>query len=129
MTQECMQGLRVLVVEDDYLIAADLAEHLAEFGVEVIGPVCSVAAALNVVNSLGTEIDGASLDVNLQGERVYPVADALRAKHVPFVFSTGYDAAGVPQHYHDIPRCSKPVDTKILAHTLVKHVRSGKRLG
>jgi DNA-binding response OmpR family regulator len=115
-----------LVVEDDYLIAADLAEHLAEFGVEVIGPVCSVEAALNLVNTLSVELDGASLDVNLRGERVYPVADALRARHVPFVFSTGYDAGVVPPPYRDIPRCAKPVDMKILALTLVEHVRDAK---
>jgi CheY-like chemotaxis protein len=126
MTRENVQALRVLVVEDDYLIATDLAAQLEEFGVEVVGPICSVEAALNLVNSIGEELDGASLDVNLNGERVYPVADALLAKHVPFVFSTGYDAAVVPQSYRDIPRCEKPVDMKMLAHTLVKHVRGSK---
>jgi CheY-like chemotaxis protein len=126
MTRENIPALRVLVVEDDYLIATDLAVQLEECGVEVIGPIYSVEAALTLVNSLGIELDGASLDVNLKGERVYPVADALLAKHVPFVFSTGYDAAVVPQSYRDIPRCEKPVDMKTLAHTLVNHVRSSQ---
>lgn len=126
MMGEDLSGLRVLVVEDDYLVATDLAAHLEEYGVEVIGPVCSVQAALDVVNTLGEDLDGASLDVNLRGERVYPVADALLAKHVPFVFSTGYDAAIVPEDYRDVPCCSKPVDTKMLAHTLVEQVRGRK---
>jgi CheY-like chemotaxis protein len=125
MSDENLRDLRVLVVEDDYMIATDLMEQLQDAGAEVIGPVASVKAALLVIES-GEHLDGALLDVNLKGERVYPVADALIAKGVPFIFSTGYDERLVPADYRDIPRCEKPVDTAVLTHTLGAHVQHRK---
>ena len=59
------------------------------------------------------------LDVNLRGERVYPVADALRRKHVPFIFASGYGSEMEPGAYAEVPRCIKPVDYVVLAKTLL----------
>jgi DNA-binding LytR/AlgR family response regulator len=107
---ERLKGRCLLVVEDEYLIAADLTASLESIGVEVVGPAASVEEALTLVANDGDRLDGAVLDINLRNERVYPVADVLAARGVPFVFTTGYDAVAVPSPYADAPRCEKPVD-------------------
>jgi DNA-binding LytR/AlgR family response regulator len=107
---ERLKGRRLLVVEDEYLIAADLTASLESLGVEVIGPAASVEQALSFIENNGSRLDGAVLDINLQNERVYPVADALTALGIPFVFTTGYDAVAVPAAYARAPRCEKPID-------------------
>ena len=85
-----LRGRRLLVVEDNYIVAADITLALEERGVEVIGPAGSVGVALKLIAEQNP-IDGAVLDVDLRGQRVYPVADALRDAGIPFVFTTGYD--------------------------------------
>ena len=105
-----LQGLRVLVVEDDYVIALDLVRALDELGALVVGPVGTATEAVQLVGEHGAEIDAAILDVNLGSHTVYPVADALRDRAVPFVFATGYEAWSIPPAYSGVPRCSKPVD-------------------
>ena len=106
---EGLAGKRLLLVEDEYLIAADLAFKLERAGVEVIGPVGTVEGALELVRDQGG-LDGALLDVNLGGERVFPVADALADQGVPFIFTTGYDASIVPTAHAGAPRHEKPID-------------------
>jgi CheY-like chemotaxis protein len=105
-----LKGRRLLVVEDDYLIAADLANSLEELGIDVVGPAGSVEDALDLVERQGERLDAAVLDINLREERVYPVANALAARGIPFVFTTGYDAVAIPEAYASAPRCEKPVD-------------------
>jgi DNA-binding LytR/AlgR family response regulator len=77
-------GLRILVVEDEYMVADELRRDLAEHGVEVVGPAAKVSEVLRFLAVAGT-LDGAVLDVNLGGEMVFPVADLLRKRGVPFV--------------------------------------------
>ena len=114
---ECaLANLRVLVVEDEYFLADDMAQALREVGARVIGPVPSRDRALALLAE--QPVDVAVLDINLKGETVYPVADALRAKGVPFVFATGYDSRAVPDGYKDVPRWEKPFLPKYLAATL-----------
>jgi DNA-binding NtrC family response regulator len=108
--REGLAGKRLLVVEDEYMIASYLACALEDAGAEVIGPAGTVEDALELVESDGDRLDGAVLDVNLRDERVYPVADALAARGVPFVLATGYDKTSIPPAYADVPRCEKPVD-------------------
>ena len=118
------QGLKrrcLLVVEDEYLIAADLTASLESLGVEVIGPAASVEEALTLVKNDGHRLDGAVLDINLRNERVYPVAEVLTARGVPFVFTTGYDAVALPNAYAGAPRCEKPVDKVQLVRWLLSH--------
>jgi len=115
---EPLKGRRLLVVEDEYLIAADLTASLESLGVEVIGPAASVEEALSFIENNGGRLDGAVLDINLRNERVYPVADALTALGVPFVFTTGYDAVAVPAAYARAPRCEKPIDETQLVRWL-----------
>jgi DNA-binding LytR/AlgR family response regulator len=114
---DLLRGRRLLVVEDDYLIAADVAASLGDFGAIVIGPAGSIEDALRLIGA-HDRIDAAVLDVNLRGERVYAVADALRARGVPFVFATGYDAGMLPERYEGVPRCGKPVNVGRLAELL-----------
>lgn len=113
-----MSGRRILIVEDEYIIAADLAQSLEDLGVMVIGPAGSVADALALMADQPA-IDAAVLDVTLGAEKITPVADALRARGVPFVFATGYDAWIIPSAYADAPRFKKPVDTRALAQVLL----------
>jgi CheY-like chemotaxis protein len=124
---EALRGRRLLVVEDEYLVAIDLAEALANLGVEVIGPAGSVDEALNFVETAGAELDAAVLDINLRDDRVFPVAEVLAARGVPFVFTTGYDAVAIPNAFVDIPRCEKPVDRGQLIRLLSDALRRSSR--
>jgi CheY-like chemotaxis protein len=117
---EHLKGRRLLLVEDEYLVAADLAASLESLGAEVIGPAASVEEALSFVQKDGVPLDGAVLDINLRNERVYPVADVLTARGIPFVFTTGYDAVAIPSAYAQVPRCEKPVDRTQLVRWLSK---------
>ncbi len=101
-----LQGLRVLVVEDEAAISLLLEDMLLDFGCEVIGPAARLAAALDTVNR--EQVDLAILDVNVAGEPIYPVAEALVQRSVPFVFSTGYGSAGIKDAYRDRPVLQKP---------------------
>lgn len=112
-----LAGRRVLLVEDEYLIVGDLVRAFEAAGVVVLGPAASVRAALRLVADT-PRIDGAVLDINLRGEMVYPVVDALRDRRVPFVFATGYDEAVIPAPYADAIRCEKPVDPARIAAAL-----------
>jgi ActR/RegA family two-component response regulator len=117
---EALRGRRLLIVEDDYFIAADLARSLEKLGLQIIGPVGSVRDALDLVAAEGEALDGAVLDIHLGDERAFPIADALTGLCVPFVFVTGYDAVAIPEPYASRPRCEKPVDRDLLLRTLRK---------
>ena len=97
---------RVLVVEDEMLLAMLVQDTLTELGYEVVGPVSHVAAALQLVGDL--PLDGAVLDINLGDERVYPVAEELSARGIPFLFATGYDVSGIEEAFRARPRLQKP---------------------
>lgn len=115
-----LRGLRLLIVEDEFLIAMDLAQTFEDLGIEVVGPAGSVADALELLEIEGDRLDGAVLDVNVRDQTVYPVADALAARGVPFVFATGYDAVLAPERHAGVPRCEKPVDKRQLASLFVR---------
>jgi CheY-like chemotaxis protein len=96
----------VLVVEDEALIALDIEATLRRGGFEVLGPAASVGDAARL--TAGVAVDAAVLDVNLGQEQVFPVADALAARDVPFVFLTGYGRAILPARHRDRPVAIKP---------------------
>ena len=112
------KGQRVLVVEDEYLLAEDLREGLEHQGAEVMGPAATVADALALLRT-GPAPYVAILDINLGGEMVYPVADALRARGIPFIFATGYEPWSIPKAYADVPRAEKPVELTQSASKLI----------
>jgi CheY-like chemotaxis protein len=101
---EALQGVKVLVVEDEYLVAALMEDILESAGCVVAGPIPRLAQALDAASSQAYDV--AVLDVNLAGERVYPVADILAQRNVPFVFVTGYGV--LPGEYANRPRLCKP---------------------
>ena len=108
---------RILIVEDEYLIALDLAEGVRQLGCDVLGPVGRVDAAMDLVEAK-PDIDAALLDVNLNGERVFPVADRLIARDVPVVLMTGYDESTIPGRYASINSFTKPVTRAMLCDAL-----------
>jgi CheY-like chemotaxis protein len=118
MRKRPLEGCHVLIVEDEYLVAADLAAALEECGAVVFAPVGSVKDALDQIAHHGESLDAAVLDINLRGETVYPVAAKLYALNVPFVFTTGYDADGIPSLYSEVPRLEKPADIGKLVRIL-----------
>ncbi|WP_201842033.1 response regulator [Microvirga zambiensis] len=108
---------RILVVEDEYFIADEMALALRAFGAEVIGPVPTMDKAIKIVES--TEpIHAAILDVNLKGARVFPLADILGERGIPFVFATGYSGTAIPAAYEAVPLWEKPFDPRALAQAL-----------
>jgi DNA-binding response OmpR family regulator len=115
---------RILLVEDEYLLALDLQSELEDIGVVVLGPEPSVAGALRRVAD-EPRIDAAVLDVNLGGEFVFPVADALRARGVPFIFCSGYHDSVTRDRYPDVVNCAKPVDRRRLLNSLRDLVDDG----
>ncbi len=103
-----MSGLSILVVDDESMIAMLLQDMLMDLGCSVVGPAGAVAPAIALIDSSGRALDGAFLDVNLRGELVYPVADALLHRSVPFVFVTGYSRHQIDPRYAAIPALPKP---------------------
>lgn len=114
---EELNGLRVLVVEDEAAISLLLEDMLLDFGCEVVGPAARLAAALEVAQN--AELDLAILDVNVAGEPIYPVAEALHGRGIPFVFSTGYGSSGIKDAYRDRPVLQKPFAQHDLKQKLV----------
>jgi CheY-like chemotaxis protein len=114
-----LAGRRVLVVEDEFFLADDIAQTLCEAGAEVIGPIARVAKALEILAN-GQAVDAAILDLDVRGEKSFPIADILRARHVPHLFQTGYDPDAIPELYRDTPRCEKPYDVSALPELLCK---------
>jgi PAS domain S-box-containing protein len=104
---------RVLVVEDETLIAMDLCKALKFRGWEIAGPAPSIAAALRLLSE-GPLPDAAVLDVNLNGMPVYPLAERLQALGVPLVFCTGYEQLDESGRYHDCPIIRKPMNHSLL---------------
>lgn len=110
-------GRRVLVVEDEALVAAQIEDLLADAGYIVVGPAARVSEGFDQLYAAAP--DAALLDINLAGERSFPLAELLRAKRVPFAFCTGYgEAAVLPEHLRDAPLIAKPFET----HELLKLV-------
>lgn len=98
---------RVLIVEDEFLIALHVEDVMTGLGFEVVGPIPTLEQALDIARS--EPLDGAVLDVNLAGTYVFPLAEELALRGVPFIMTTGYEAFSVPESLRDRPRLQKPV--------------------
>jgi DNA-binding response OmpR family regulator len=101
-----LAGKRILVVEDEYFIASDLKQALEAAEARVIGPVATLGAALLLAEA--EQLDAAILDVNLEGDFSFPLAEQLTQKGVPYLLLTGYDGWALPDKYRDVPRVAKP---------------------
>ncbi len=118
-----LQGYRVLVVEDEYLIAKELCGELELAGAEVIGPIGHLATALAQISE-ESDIHAAVLDVNLRGNDVFSLADLLVERGVPLVFYTGYDNAALRAGYAGSSVCLKPVSLDVLIREVHKAVKA-----
>jgi len=121
MAHDGLRGCRLLVVEDEYFIADDLARGLEKAGAIVLGPVGAPDTALDLIDEV-PRIDGAILDINLAGDMVYPVAERLLDRRVPFVFATGYERVAIPERFAAITRCEKPVSADTVGRALERAI-------
>jgi DNA-binding response OmpR family regulator len=109
-----LKGLTILLVEDEALIAMELEMVLEAFGAIVRGPVPDLDAALAAARD--ERFDAAVLDIDLGGEDVFPVAEVLQSRHVPFLFHTGHGLRHeLAQDYPEVPVCAKPMPGERLA--------------
>lgn len=111
-------GLRILVVEDEFLVAVALEDDLREAGAGIVGPFSDLPAAL--AGAERQAFDLAVLDINLGGTMVYPLADALLKRQVPFLFLSGYIAGDLPLRFATQCRVSKPYDPARLIDEILK---------
>jgi DNA-binding response OmpR family regulator len=103
-----LRGLRALIVEDESLLALSLEDDLASAGCSILGPFASLSTATEALRTM--QFDLAILDVNLNGEMVYPLADELTAGSIPFVLLTGYLSTDLPERFRNLPQVTKPYD-------------------
>jgi DNA-binding response OmpR family regulator len=115
MTNE-LSGLRVMIVEDEFLIAMLLEDLLTELGCAVSGSASKPAQAFKLLES--EDVDVAVLDVNLEGSDSFGVAAVLKDKKIPFIFATGYGGSRVPQEFSPYPVIQKPYRLEELSAAL-----------
>lgn len=116
MTDSSKALPRVLVVEDEYLIRMLLEDMLADLGYELAAAVGTIAEASE--HAATGDFNLAVLDVNLDGQEIFPVADILAKRGLPFVFVTGYGEGGLPETYRGRPALQKPFQAEQLQATL-----------
>jgi CheY-like chemotaxis protein len=108
-----LQNRRILVAEDEALIAIGIETMLQGFGCEVVGPVSDVREILQVIEA--ERVDGALLDVNLRGHQVFEILPELLRRKIPVMLTSGYDDATLfPPAFRNLPRISKPFDEPTL---------------
>lgn len=119
MADRLLEGKRILLVEDEILIALDIADMLSGAGAEVIGPCISLAQAMDQAASQA--LDLAMLDIDLNGEEAFPAANLLRQRGIPFMFYTGQpERDALRTEFSEIPVCVKPLSPQRLIETLVR---------
>lgn len=123
MPDRTLRDCRVLVVEDEYMLADELRTELGDADAIVLGPVGNLDDAVDLIRS-EQHIDGGILDVNLSGELVFPAADLLIERGVPFVFTTGYDESIIPSRFANVVRCEKPINIKRVTQAIGRVIHS-----
>lgn len=113
--------MRIFIVEDEILPAIMLEAELQKAGWETVGPFATLTDARQAGRS--ETLDIAVLDINLGGEMVYPLAQDLADRGIPFLFLTGYSSRDLPEAFRDFPRVSKPYDPPLLLRELERHVK------
>lgn len=116
----------VMVVEDEFFQADDLATALSEAGARLVGPFPTVDLALRALET-GERPDAAILDVNLRGVGVDAVVEVLSGRGIPFLFATGYDRDVLPAAWRGVTICPKPIDTARLIEAVARLCATGRR--
>lgn len=117
-----LEGRRVLIVEDEFFVAALIEDTLQSFGCETVGPFTTLELGLQA--SRQENFDIAILDVNLNGKMVFPLADELLARGRPFVFLTGYASDNLPEAYRKLRRIQKPFNSSGIREVLEEALRN-----
>lgn len=114
--------LRILIVEDKAIVAIEIERMLTELKCRIVGggPVPRLQKALAMVREHAGEIDGVLLDVNLNGEECYPIAEQLDALGIPFILMTGYGSPSIPAQHRRRPRLTKPFGYQDLIDMMMK---------
>jgi hypothetical protein len=115
---EVLNGARILVVEDDFVMALDICGLVEGLGGTVVGPAGRLAQGLALARS--EDLDGAILDVNLGRENSFPLADKLLADAIPVIFTTGYDVTMLPPRFANLPRLGKPFGTRAVERIVLE---------
>lgn len=113
------EPLRIFIVEDEMMVVLDLEDMIREMGHIVAATATRVDAALD--HATGSEFDFAILDVNVAGRMSFPVAEALRARDIPFIFATGYGVSALPPELRDHPTLQKPFRMADLVRQITRH--------
>ena len=121
--RDLLRNLRVLVIEDEPLLAMTLIYELEDIGAVPLGPARSIREAWDFLQ--GEPFDTAIVDIDLQHEPAYPIADYLIERSVPFIFTTGYDAESVPPRFAGVPVCFKPAPASDALALLATCFRGG----
>jgi CheY-like chemotaxis protein len=121
MNDQAKSTPRILVVEDEYLIRMLLEDMLSDLGYEIAGAVGTIAEASEIAKN--AEFDVAILDVNLDGKEIYPVADILSQRGLPFIFVSGYGEGSLAEPYRDRPALQKPFQSQQLETALAGLLR------
>jgi len=116
-----LNGKRIVVVEDDYVLAADICRELRNLGATVLGPAPTPFYAMHLIGR--KKIDAAVLDVRLHGTTVFEVADILQDQGVPILFATASDEEAIPGRFRNAPLLSKPLDRKKLVAAICNLAR------
>ncbi|WP_020180041.1 response regulator [Methylopila sp. M107] len=111
-------GRRVLVVEDDFLLALDVSQMLEVAGATVIGPTSTVKAGLAELEREAPDI--AVLDINLGDGTSFPLVDVLQERGLPVILATGYDLSAIPDRYRALPCCQKPIGLRDLEQAMTR---------
>jgi CheY-like chemotaxis protein len=124
-TKQKLQGARILIVEDEFLLAMDIESAIREEGGEVVGPIVNLEEA--VATAGREQLNAAVLDLNLRGEMSYPVAEVLDRRHIPFVFATGYSQNRLPNAFQYRPCLRKPFTWLALTTALERLIKTSSR--
>ena len=117
-----LEGMRILIAEDEYLLADDLTRYFESAGAVVLGPAPTIESARQFL----PQAQAAILDVNLSGEFVFPLADELTERGVPFVFFTGYDEVALPERFRFVGSLTKPSGWSRIVDALLDQIRQSE---
>jgi DNA-binding response OmpR family regulator len=111
-------GSRILVIEDDFMVAEVVLDVLTEAGAQVLGPIGTVEDGLSFISEHADSLDHVILDLDLHGRKSYPIARLLAGLQLPFVFVSGYSRESVETPYRSFPHCEKPIRSAALLKML-----------